>query len=158
MTHRNNSVPSAAIVSDERIRDVLRREYDRAVNVARTTTRAKLAEDSGLNIYQIDAIVSRDAAKQRRITAADALSFCWALGDHAVGAFMATIGYAVRPLDGEEELQPTVLAANALAHLSVIATAAADGRIDHTELPACRDAADQLIATILPISSHGDAA
>jgi hypothetical protein len=76
----------------------------------------------------------------------------------AINPIMALIGYAARPLDEADELQPTVLAASALAHLSVIATAAADGRIDHTELPACRDAADQLIATILPISSHGDAA
>jgi predicted transcriptional regulator len=87
-----------------------------------------------------------------------ALSLAVVIGPAAINPIMALIGYAARPLDEADELQPTVLAASALAHLSVIATAAADGRIDHTELPACRDAADQLIATILPISSHGDAA
>jgi tellurite resistance protein len=51
-----------------------------------------------------------------------------------------------------------VMTAAAMQHLSVIATAAADGRIDHVERPAVREAADMLIATVLPVSSHGDAA
>ncbi|MEJ7933519.1 hypothetical protein WG907_04505 [Sphingobium sp. AN558] len=155
MTLAGNSVPSSPLISDERVRNMLRKEYDRAINILRETTRAQLAADSGVNIHQIDAIVSMDTGKQRRVAMADAMSICWALGEHAVNSMAALMGFTARPLEAEGDLQPTMMAANALAKLSVIATAAADGRIDHSEMPACREAADALIATILPISSHG---
>lgn len=157
MLQGNNTVQSGAILSDERIRDMLRREYDRAVNISRSTTRTQLASDSGVSVHQLDALVSRDPAKQRRVTASDALSICWALGDHAVSALMALIGYAARPLDAEEDACPMRMTATAMQHLTTIAVAAADGRIDHVEAPKVREAADMLIATVLPVSSHGDA-
>lgn len=158
MTQRSNSVQSEPIVSDDRIRDMLRKEYNRAVNVARSTTRVQLASDSGVSIHQIDALMSRDASKNRRVTASDCLSLCWALGEHAVASFMALINYSARPMDDGDEACPMQMTATAMAHLSTIASAAADGRIDHTEAPKVREAADMLIATILPVSSHGDVA
>lgn len=156
MTHSNNSVPTAPIVSDATIRETLRRQIDRAINIApRAFTRTSLAQESGVNVYTIDSILSRDEAKHRRIALADAFSIVQVLGERAVNALLAEIGFVARPVEADDAMQPTILAASALAHLSVIATAAADGRIDHTEMPACREAADQLIATIAPISSHG---
>ena len=36
-----------------------------------------------------------------------------------------------------------------------LAACAADGRIDHTERPDCQQAADLIIATVLPLASAG---
>ena len=157
MTQQSNSVPTAPIVSDATVRETLRRQIDRAINITpRAFTRTSLAQESGVNVYTIDSILSRDEAKHRRIALADALSIAQVLGERAVNAILADIGFAfARPAGDADEMQPTIMAATALAKLSVIATAAADGRIDHLEMPACRDAADELIATIKPISSMG---
>ena len=154
MMQRNDTVQSAPIISDEMVREVLRKEIDRAY-VGKLTSRAKLAEDSGVNVYQIDQIMSRQPEKQRRVAMGDALSIAWALGEHAANALIAMIGYAARPLEDGEEMQPMLMAATALSDLSIITTAAADGRIDHTEMPACREAADHIIATLIPLSSAG---
>lgn len=149
----SNSVQSIATVTDERIRNALRREIERMVSIEREMTRAELADASGVNIYTIDSIMSRDPAKKRRVACEDALSLAWAIGPRAVNAMMATIGYSARRLDDTDEHQPMMIAATAMAHLSTIATAAADGRIDHTEAPGCREAADMIIATVMPLSS-----
>ena len=42
-----------------------------------------------------------------------------------------------------------------LEAFAVIAKAAADGRIDHTELPGVQDACDQLIRLLLPLAKMG---
>ncbi|UIJ43702.1 hypothetical protein LZK98_11435 [Sphingomonas cannabina] len=155
MTPRENSVQSEPIVSDTKVRDALRRELDRAINIERTFTRAQLALESGVNVYTIDAILSRDPAKQRRVALADALSIASVLGERAVSAVLSLIGYVARPVDEPDDLEPARIVADGLAEFAVIASAAADGRIDHIERPKCRDAADHIIATVLPLSSHG---
>lgn len=158
MSGRDESVQSAPTVSDDRVRDTLRRELDRAINVEHNWTRQQLAVESGVNIYTIDAIMSRDVAKHRRVCMADAWSLAQALGKRAVNSLLALIGYGgATRLDDPNELRPMELAAQALASLSIIATAAADGRIDHTEKPRCQEAADAIIATVLPLSSAGRA-
>jgi hypothetical protein len=159
VSNRSNSVQSQPVVSDDRIRDTLRRELDRAINIERTFTRAGLSLESGVNVHTIDAIMSRDPAKQRRVRMADAWSLSMVLGGRAVNLLLALIGYGgAKPLDEADEMHPMVLAAAAMAHLSTIATAASDGRIDHTEEPLCREAADMLIATVMPLSTAGRAA
>ncbi|MES2904030.1 MAG: hypothetical protein V4696_07580 [Pseudomonadota bacterium] len=86
-----------------------------------------------------------------------ALSLAVVLGGDAINALLATIGYVARPLDEADEIQPAQIVANGLSAFTVIATAAADGRIDHLERLACREAADQIIATVMPLSSAGQA-
>lgn len=88
----------------------------------------------------------------------NALSVGVVIGPRALNPILALIGYAARPLEDADAVQPMQIAADAMKHLSVIASAAADGRIDHIEEPACRDAADQIIATVLPLASAGRAA
>lgn len=155
---RGISVQNEPVISDRRVREELRDEIDRAINIDRSITRDRLAARSGVSVHQIDQILSRSPEKQRRVTLSDALSIAWVLGERAINAIVAPAGYAAKPLDEGREMPPTQIAAKALANLSVIVTAAADGRIDHTEEPACREAADELIATVLPLSSHGEAA
>ncbi|MGE4321949.1 MAG: hypothetical protein AB7E60_02845 [Sphingobium sp.] len=159
MTHRSNTVRNEPIVSDETIRGTMRRQINQAINIApRRFTRQTLAQESGVNVHTIDSILSRDEAKHRRIALADALSIASVLGERAVNAILADIGFVARPLDEAGDACPMQMTATAMQHLSVIATAAADGRIDHVERPVVQEAADMLIATVLPVSSHGGAA
>ena len=87
-----------------------------------------------------------------------ALSLAVVLGEGAINSIMSLIGYVARPLDEPGDLCVNSLVATGLQHFSTIATAAADGRIDHTEAPLCREAADMIIATVMPLSSAAGAA
>ena len=151
----DKSAQTGPIVSDERIRDTLRRQIERAYNVDRSFSRATLSSESGVSVHTLDQIMSRNPEKKRRVTMEDAFSIAQLLGDRAVSALLSTIGYTARRMDEPDALQPMLIAATAMAHLSTIATAAADGRIDHTEQPRCQEAADMIIATVLPMSSAG---
>jgi hypothetical protein len=147
---------NGAITSDERIRNALRRHIRRALDT-HAFTRASLEKESKVSIHTIDHILTNDPAKHRRVAAEDALCLAYVLGDDAVAALVGCIHYtASRPDDGRAAAPGRIVAAG-IAAFSTIANAAADGRIDHTERPACRDAADMIIATVLPLSSAGDA-
>lgn len=87
-----------------------------------------------------------------------ALSLALVLGEGALNSLLSLVGYVARPLDEAGELNINSLVATSLQHFSTIATAAADGRIDHTEAPLCREAADMIIATVMPLSSAAGAA
>lgn len=88
----------------------------------------------------------------------NALSLAVVLGPSALNSMLAAIGYVARPLEDADAICPNRIVADGLAAFSVIASAAADGRIDHIEAPLCRDAADKVIAAVLPLSSAGGAA
>lgn len=150
---RDNSAQSVSAASDEQVRNVLRRHIQRSYD-RREFNRAQLEAESGVNVHTIDAIVSRDPAKHRRITAADALSIAYTLGDDAVAALVGVIHYTARRIDADE-VDAHHIVASALPHMATIASAAADGRFDHTERPAVQEAADHLVATFLPLSSAG---
>lgn len=154
MTDGRNSAQIGSITSDEQIRNVLRRHILRAYD-NKVFTRTGLADESGVTIHQIDQILSRDAAKQRRVAIEDAFNLAYTLGDAAVSGLLATIHYTARRAGDDDAMAPMMIAATAMQGLSVIATAAADGRIDHAEQPLCRDAADLIIATVKPLSSLG---
>lgn len=155
MSNRSNTAQSGSITSDERIRNVLSRHIRKAYDT-RSFTRASLAEESGVSVHQIDQIVSHDPARQRRVAAEDMLNLAYTLGDGAVNAVLAEISYTARRSSDVDMLAPMMIAATAMQGLSVIAIAAADGRIDHMEQPSCRDAADLIIATVKPLSSLGE--
>jgi hypothetical protein len=155
VSNRSNSAQNGPVVSDERIRNTLRRQIDRGYNIDREWTRATLSSESGVGVHTIDSIMSHDPAKHRRIAMEDALSLASVLGERAVNSVLALIGYTGRRLDDPDTLQPMMMVATAMGHLSTIATAAADNIIDHTERPSCQEAADMIIATVLPMSSAG---
>lgn len=157
MSACSNSAQSGCIVSDDRIRNVLKRHIRKALDL-NVFSRATLSAESGVSIHQLDQIMSSDANKQRRVTAEDALCLAYTLGDEAVAALMATIFYQTYRAADAQALEPMLIAATAMEGLSVIAKAAADGRIDHIERPICRDAADLIIATVKPLSSLGERA
>lgn len=150
------SVRNSGITSDERIRNVLQRHIRKAYD-KHEFARETLAEESGVSLCQIDQIMAGDPSKHRRVTCEDAFNLAYTLGDGAVNALVGCMKYtASRP--GADLMAPMRLAATALQGVSVIANAAADGRIDHTEAMICREAADMIIATVAPLSSAGERA
>lgn len=150
------SARTSPTASDERIRNVMRREISRAISIERSTTRAQLAEDSGVNIHNIDAILSQDRAKHRRVACEDALSLAWVLGERAVNALLAVIAYSrARPTSDVEEDCPLEAGCNSMDALGRFMRAAADRRIDHLEAPDATEAVDTIIAELAPFSSAG---
>lgn len=158
MPQRSNSVQSGPIVSDERLRNILRTSLHIAINVDRELTRETLAAQSGVNIYTLDAITSRDPAKHRSVKAADMMSIAVVLGPRTVNAVLSSIGYAATNLDDAAAHSPALDAANMMGEVARFAKCAADNIIDHTEEPETTEAADNIISLALPYSSKRDAA
>lgn len=148
----NASVSDGGIVSPDRVRTVLQGVL-RAAQAAGWTDEA-LESACGIKARTIKSY--RVDGKEPCLSSA--LSIAVVLGVGCVNAILATIGYAARPLDDPDALNPMAIAATAMTELAVIATAAADGRIDHLEEPLTTRAADTIIATVLPLSSAGKAA
>lgn len=146
------SVYEVGIVSPDRVRAVVQGVL-RAAQLEGWTDEA-LEGASGVKARTIKSY--RVEGKEPSLS--NALSVGVVIGPRALNPILALIGYAARPLEDADAVQPMQIAADAMKHLSVIASAAADGRIDHIEEPACRDAADQIIATVLPLASAGRAA
>lgn len=145
------SVQNEGVTSDTKIRDVLRRHIRRAYDTNKFH-REQLASESDVNVHTIDAIMSRDPAKHRRIACEDALNLAYCLGEDAVSAVVGTIHFTARRASASR-VEVAQIVAQILPPVSVIAKAAADGRIDHIEEPDCTQAADQIIATLVPLSS-----
>lgn len=91
----------------------------------------------------------------REPSLSNALSILHALGQ--LNAVLSLVGCAASALEDANALQVNALVAEGLRHWTTIAECAADGRIDHTEEPRCRAAADGIIATVLPLASAGGA-
>ncbi len=154
----NPSVQDEGLLSDDRLQDWLNGELHRFLSVERAMTREQLASAAGVNIHTLDAIRKSDIGR-RKPTPSVMLSLCLVMGPRRVNGLLANIGYGgAKPLDEADELNVNALVATGLTAFSTIATACADGRIDHLEAPRCREAADQIIATVMPLSSAAEAA
>jgi hypothetical protein len=151
MTQRSTSADDGGIVGHDRVRNVLQG----ILRAAQTSwTDASLEGACGVKARAIKSY--RVEGKMPPLP--DALSLCVVLGEPALNAILATIGYIATPLDEPDVLQPMQIVADGLAQFAVISAAAADNRIDHTEERSVTAAADMLIATVLPLSSAGRAA
>lgn len=148
----NPSVPDTELVSPDRVRITVQ-----------AVLRAAQAEGwTDPQLDQLSGVPARTIKSYRRDgkepSLSNALSLAVVLGPRALNALLALIGYVARPLDEADDLNVGALIATGLSHFSTIATCAADGQIDHIEAPRCRVAADELIATVMPLSSAGAAA
>lgn len=145
------SVSDAAICGPDRVRNVVQGIL-RAAQAGGWTDEA-LEQASGVKARTIKSY--RVDGKEPSLS--NALSLGVVLGTRGLNPILALIGYVARPLDEADAIQPMQIAADAMQHLAVIAHAAADGRIDHIERPSVTEAADQIIATVLPLASAGQA-
>jgi len=147
----STSASSTGIVGQDRVRQIVQGILRGAQAV---WTDDSLAAASGVPARTIKSY--RVEGKEPSLS--NALSLALVIGPTALNAMLAAIGYVARPLEDADAICPAKVVADGLAAFTVIATAAADGRIDHIEEPLCRDAADTIIATVLPLSSAGRAA
>lgn len=141
------SVPDEVFSGDDRVAEALSAVLRRANTDGKDDE--QLARLSGVKASRIKSYRLRT----RHPSLGAGLAIAAALGDDAVNALLHFIRYQASPLEEPGELQPSRIVGDALSHLAVIGQAAADNRIDHTEWPATEAAADQLIATVLPLSS-----
>lgn len=148
----STSADEIGLVSPDRVR-LLVQGLLRAAQVGGWTDDS-LGAATGLSSRRIKSY--RVEGKEPSLSAA--LSIGVVLGAPAINGILALIGYAARPLDEADDPCVRMLTAEAMGHLAVIARNAADGRIDHTEEVETREAADALIATVLPLASAGRAA
>lgn len=149
MTQQPQSVSDDSSPVDERVSGALSAVLRRAASEGKTDE--ALESDTGVNRYTIKAY----RLGTRKPSMAAGLMIVSGIGEWAVNRLLNIIRYQATSLDEVDALQPTQIVANAVSHLGVIARAAADGRIDHTEQPETTEAADMLIATVLPLSTAG---
>lgn len=154
MSQPRASAQNSLLVSDASIRDTLRRELRRVLAIEKTFSRGSLASESGISTDLIDAILSRDPAKHRRLKIEDVFSLVAVLGTRSVNALISHIAHGAYPLDETGEPDCSGILAESMGHLATLARAFADGRIDASEADAVRDAADGLVDTVIPISSR----
>lgn len=149
MTQCNTSADDTGVVSPDRVRAVVQ-------GLLRAAQQTGLTDDqleamSGIKARRIKSY--RVEGKEPSLSAA--LSLAVALGPTALNGVLAIIGYSARSLGEPDEKAPMQIVANGMKHFAIIANAAADNRIDHTEERETTAAADALIAEILPLSSAG---
>lgn len=148
-----SSVSDSALIGPQRVRSVVQ-------GILRSAQASGWTDDALSGASGIPArTIKSYRVDGKEPSLANALSLGCVLGKEAINALLALIGYGgATPLDEADELNVNDLVACGLRHFTTIATAAADGRIDHVEEPDCTAAADQIIATFLPLSSAGRAA
>jgi hypothetical protein len=155
MTSLCDAADDTPLVSPNRVTGVVRGLLAAAVAPGSSWTYASLSDATGLKPKRLKSYVHE--GKEPSLSAA--LSISVVLGKPAINAVLAVIGYGgAQPLDEAEDELPARVAAEMLANLSTIATAAADGRFDHHERPSVRRAADNIIQLAVPLSSAGEAA
>ena len=146
------AVDKADRYGQDTVRDVVQKIL-RAAQIRFTDE--QLAAESGVSARCIKSY----RVEGREPSLGNALALLLVLGRTDLNRVLDLIGYKAVPLEEAGEMPaPGNLVASGMASLSTLATAAADGRFDHTELPACRQAADALIECVLPLSSAGAAA
>lgn len=150
------SVQMDPIVPRNRVIEVIRTQLHIACNVERRFTADMIAAQSGVPLRTVQSYMSNQDPREPSLS--NALSIAVVVGERSVQAIMAIIGYSASPTEDPSEINPMLIVARALPKMGVIAKAAADGRIDHRERPETTDAADSIIAEMLPLSSQANAA
>lgn len=145
------SADDTALVSPDRVRAVMQAVLRMAQGDGWTDE--ALGASAGMKPRRIKCYRTED--KEPSVSAM--LSIGCVLGPKALNPILSLIGYVARPLEEGDTMNPMAIAAMGMSQLAIIAQAASDGRIDHIEEKPVTQAADLLIATILPLSSHAKA-
>lgn len=152
------SAAESAIVSRDRVTALIRALLHARVIVERSMSVETIATLSGVKVRAIRSYMASDPAELREPPLHAALSIAVVLGKGAVNAMLSLIGYGgAEPLDEPDARAPGLIVAEIIDATAPIARAAADGRIDHTEEPDVRRAADRIVAAALSLSSMKDA-
>lgn len=147
-----NAADDVGVVTHDRVTSLVRGLLSAAVAPGSAWTYDSLGAACRLSPRRLKSYVHE--GKEPPLSAA--LSIGLVLGKPAVNAVLSLIGYGgAAPFDEPAHSQPMQIVANGMKHFAVIASAAADNVIDHTEERQTEAAADALIAEILPLSSAG---
>lgn len=152
MSKCSTSADDFEIVSPDRVRSVMQGVL-RAAQASGWTDQA-LEQASGVKARAIKSY----RVEGKELPLSSALSLAVVLGPRALNPLLALIGYVATPLDEPDAANPVHAMASAMQHFAVFAEAAKDGRIDHIEKPDCTEAADMIIAEMIPFSSAAGAA
>ena len=145
-----SSVSDEDLGGDDRVAEAL-------AGVLRRAQREGLADEQLERLSGVKATrIKSYRLRTRNPSLGAGLRISAAIGEWAVNAVLHPIGFSGASLGEAGELRPMQIVADTLRELGVIGQAAADGRIDHIERPVCRQAADIIIATVLPLSSAGE--
>lgn len=144
-----SAADDVGVISPDRVREVVQAILRAAQS--RGLTDEVLESLSGVKARRIKSY--RVEGKEPSLSAA--LSLGLALGETGLNPILNLIGYCARPLGEGDEQAPMALVAAILQSISTLANAAADNRFDHTEMPAVREAADQILRLVVPLSSAG---
>lgn len=148
----NISAPDSGICSHDRVCLVVQGLLRSAQ--AKGWTDEALGTATGLKARRIKAY--RVEGKEPSLSAAMSLGVV--LGPSAINTMLSLIGYSgAHPLDEGDAEQPFEIIATLMDDVNTIVQAGKDNRFDHIERPAVKAAADHIIATLVPISSAGDA-
>lgn len=151
MPQVTDAADDIGLVGPDRVRTVLQGAL-RAAQAAGWTDEA-LEQASGIKKRRIKSY--RVDGKEPSLSAT--LSLALVLGPRALNPLLALIGYVARPLDEEVADCPLDSGVTAMGALHTFMRAASDKRIDHVEAPGATEAADLIIAEMLPFSSVGQA-
>lgn len=141
------------------VSEVGRQRHDRVCKMMQAVLRSAQAAGWTDEMLETASGIPARTIKSYRVdgkepSSSNLLGICVALGEDAMNAMLACVRWGgAHPLEEGDALNPRQLVADLLGPISTIANAAADGRIDHLEMPACRDAADRIIASVIPLSS-----
>jgi len=156
MTSRNDSAGSSSIVARDRVIDCIRRELRVTVAVEKRMTVEQISQASGVAVRAIRTYMENDPTEAREPPTSNMLSIAVVLGERAVNAVLALVGYGgAIPLDEPVDEQPMALVADAMCEVGIIAQAAArgKGRVNHQDQRMVAEAADKIIHDMLPLSS-----
>lgn len=144
-----NAHVSAAKLSGQ-CRNLVQDELQRILRAAQVRfTDDELSELSGIGPRALRCY--RTEGKEPVLSRA--LALLCVLGTSDLNRILNLIGYVARPTDESDRLECGEALATTLSHVSAFASFAADGRIDHTEEPHAKAAADGAIEALVPYSS-----
>lgn len=156
--NENISATEVSIVSRNRVTDAVRTILHVAVKVERRFTVEEIADHSKVKVRALRSYMSNDPTEVREPSLSAALSIAVVLGPRAINSILSIIGYTgAHPVDEGDAEQPFDIIANLMDDVNTIVQAGKDNRFDHIERPVVKAAADHIIATLVPISSAGDA-
>lgn len=134
--------------------------HDRVCSILATLLRGAFAKGQTDDVLSAATCISPRTIKSYRVdgkepSLSNALSLLAALGPAAMNAVLGVVEYGgAAPLDEIGRADPRRIVADLLPHVSTIAAASADGRIDHTEQSACENAANHIIAAVAPLTQR----
>lgn len=155
MTHCNTDTDDIGLVPRDRVTTLVKALISTAVMPGSAWSYESLSAATRIKPRRLKSYVHENVEPPLSV----ALSIGVVLGKPAINAVLSLIGYGgACPLDEGDERKPRQMVIKASQCMATLIRCAADDIIDHTEERDTTEAADTLIAELIPFSSAGKAA